>query len=182
MSLIFNNKVVLCSFKVLYHPLCHIWASHVAQSVKNLPAMQETWVRFLGWATPLKKKVVTHSSILSWRIPWTEEPGRLQFVALQESDTTQRLNTIASHIYFWFSNSFVCELTTHKEGNSGQCLPRFPAGSHDAHAEHNHRTLLCGVCKHMTSRLKWISTVSANTVKLPIRARQYFRCWKYSRE
>ena len=45
--------------------------------VKNLPAMQ-TWVRFLGWENPLEKGMVTYSSILAWRIPWIEEPGRLQ--------------------------------------------------------------------------------------------------------
>ena len=52
------------------------WASLVAQSVKNLPAMQETWVRFLGREDPLEKEMATHSRILAWRIPWTEEPGR----------------------------------------------------------------------------------------------------------
>ena len=50
-------------------------ASLVAQMVKNLPAMQETWVRSLGWEDPLKKGMETHSSILACRIPWTEEPG-----------------------------------------------------------------------------------------------------------
>ena len=44
--------------------------------VKNLPAVQETWVRFLGWEDPLEKEMTTQSSILAWRIPWTEEPGR----------------------------------------------------------------------------------------------------------
>ena len=52
-----------------------IEASLVAQSVKNLPAMQETWVRFLGWLDPLEKEMATHSSILAWRIPWTEPGG-----------------------------------------------------------------------------------------------------------
>ena len=56
--------------------------------VKNLPAMQEAWVRFLGWEDPLEKGVATHSSILAWRIPWTEEPGRLQSVGSKELDTT----------------------------------------------------------------------------------------------
>ena len=60
----------------------------IAQSVKNLPAMQETWVRFLGWEDPLEKEMATHSSILAWRMPWTEEPGRLQSMVLQELDTT----------------------------------------------------------------------------------------------
>jgi len=46
--------------------------------VKNLPAMRETWVPSLGWEDPLEKGTATHSSILAWRIPWTEEPGRLR--------------------------------------------------------------------------------------------------------
>ena len=50
----------------------------VVQSVNHLPAIQETWVQFLGWEDPLEKEMATHSSILAWRIPWTEEPGRLQ--------------------------------------------------------------------------------------------------------
>ena len=62
-------------------------ASLVAQ-LKNLPAMQETRFRFLGWEDPLQKGMATHSSILAWEIPRTEEPGRLQPMRLQESDTT----------------------------------------------------------------------------------------------
>ena len=54
--------------------------------------MQETWVQFLGQEDPLEKEMATHSSILTWRIPWTEEPGRLQSMGLQESDTTSQLN------------------------------------------------------------------------------------------
>ena len=53
-------------------------ASLVAQSVQNLPAMRETWVRFLGWEDPLEEGMATHFSILAWRIPWTGDPGRLQ--------------------------------------------------------------------------------------------------------
>ena len=49
----------------------------VAQRIKHLPAMQETWVRYLGWEDPLEKEMATHSSILAWRIPWTKEPGGL---------------------------------------------------------------------------------------------------------
>ena len=55
----------------------------MAQVVKNLPAMQETKVRSLGWEDPLEKGLDTHSSILAWRIPWTEEPGGLQSMGLQ---------------------------------------------------------------------------------------------------
>ena len=55
----------------------YVWVSLVALLVKNLPAMQEIWVCFLGWEDPLEKGMATHSSILAWRIPWTEEPGGL---------------------------------------------------------------------------------------------------------
>ena len=51
--------------------------------VKNLPTMQETQVQSLGWEDPLEKDMATHSSILVWRIPWTEEPGGLQSMGLQ---------------------------------------------------------------------------------------------------
>ena len=55
----------------------------VAQSVKNLPAVQETRVRSLGWEDPLEKEMATHSSILAWKISWTEEPGGLQSMGSQ---------------------------------------------------------------------------------------------------
>ena len=55
----------------------------MAQLVKNLPEMQETQVRSLGWEDPLEKGTATHSSILAWRIPWTEEPGGLQSIGSQ---------------------------------------------------------------------------------------------------
>ena len=58
-------------------------ASPVAQIVKNLPAMQETWVQFLGWEDPLKKGMATHSSTLAWKTPWTKEPGWLQSMGSQ---------------------------------------------------------------------------------------------------
>ena len=60
------------------------WASLVAQTIKNLPAMQETQVLSLSWKDPLEKGMAAHSSMLAWRIPWTEEPGGLQFVELQK--------------------------------------------------------------------------------------------------
>ena len=61
----------------------HIRASLVAQRLKRLPAMWETWVRSLGREDPLEKEMTTRSSILAWRIPWTEEPGRLQSMGSQ---------------------------------------------------------------------------------------------------
>ena len=63
-------------------------ASLVAQMVKSLPAVQETWVQFLGCEDPLEKGMATHSSILAWRIPLAEEPGRLQS-GVAELDTTE---------------------------------------------------------------------------------------------
>ena len=56
----------------------------MAHLVKNLPAMWETWVRYLGWEDPLEKEMATHSSILAGTIPWTEEPGRLQSMGSQK--------------------------------------------------------------------------------------------------
>ena len=61
--------------------------SLIAQLVKNLPAVQETWVQFLGWEDPPEKEMATHSSILAWRIPWIEESGGLQSMGSQNSDT-----------------------------------------------------------------------------------------------
>ena len=65
-------------FCFLNHTYALLWASLIAQLVKNLPAMQETWVRSLGREDPLEKEMAIHSSILAWKIPWTEEPGGLQ--------------------------------------------------------------------------------------------------------
>ena len=76
------------SYINIYH-ICYwflfiaFWASLVAQMVKRLPAMRETRVWSLGWEDLLEKEMATHSSILAWRIPWTEEPGRLQSMGLQ---------------------------------------------------------------------------------------------------
>ena len=54
---------------------------------KNLPAVQEMWVQSLGWEDPLEKEMATHSSILAWRVAWTEEPGGLQSMGSQKSQT-----------------------------------------------------------------------------------------------
>ena len=62
-------------------------ASLMAQMVKRLPTMRKTRVRSLSWEDPLEKEMATHSNILAWKIPWTEEPGRLQFMGLQKSRT-----------------------------------------------------------------------------------------------
>ena len=60
------------------------WASLVAQMLENLPAMQETQVQFLGQEDPLVKEMAVHFSILAWKNPWTEEPGRLQSMGSQK--------------------------------------------------------------------------------------------------
>ena len=78
---------LICSiiYLCIFHdfPLPITWASLVVQMIKNPPAVQETWVQSLGWEAPLKKGMATHSSILAWRIPWTEEPGGLQSMRSQ---------------------------------------------------------------------------------------------------
>ena len=76
------------------------WASLVAQSVKNPPAMQEiqeTWVQSLGQEDFLEKEMATHSSILAWKIPWTEESGGPQSMGSQESEQTEGLNHLNHH-------------------------------------------------------------------------------------
>ena len=84
--------------------------SLVAQMVKRLPTMWETWVQSLGQQDPLEKEMAAHSSTFAWRIPWTEEPGGLQFIGSLESDTTERL-------HFHFSLSCIGE----GNGNPFQC-------------------------------------------------------------
>ena len=63
----------------------------MTQMIKNLPAIQETWVPFLGGEDPLEKRMATHASILAWRLPRTEEPGGLQSVVLKELDITEQV-------------------------------------------------------------------------------------------
>ena len=73
-----------------------VWASLVAQTVKNLPKMQETLIRSPGWEDSMEKGMATHSSIIAWRIPWTEVPSRLQYLGSQRirhSGTTNTSNT-----------------------------------------------------------------------------------------
>ena len=66
-----------------YHIILYVWASLVAQRVKHLPTMRVTRVQSLGREVPLEKEMTTHSSILTWKIPRTEEPGRLQSMGSQ---------------------------------------------------------------------------------------------------
>ena len=73
----------------------HLWTSLVAQMVKHLPTMRETWVHSLGWEYLLEKEMATHSSTLAWEIPRTEEPGRLKSIGLQRA----RHNWAGTHTY-----------------------------------------------------------------------------------
>ena len=79
------------------------WFTLVAQTVKRLPAMQEIWVRSLGWEDLLEKEMATHSSILAWKIPWMEEPGRLQSIGSQRIRhdwvTSMKMDSISDQIY-----------------------------------------------------------------------------------
>ena len=68
----------------MYMSIGRKYFSLIAQSVKNLPAMQETRVRFLGWEDLLEKEMAIHSNILAWKIPWREEPSGLQSMGSQE--------------------------------------------------------------------------------------------------
>ena len=107
------------------YPLQYSWASLVAQLVKNPPAMQETWVRSLGWEDPLEKGKATYSSILAWRIPWTvlgvakswtrlsnfhfqekvvEETGRCSSLQLPAGDPW---SSIKFHILLPLENPFI---------------------------------------------------------------------------
>ena len=75
--------------------------SLLAQSVKNLPAMPETWVQFLGQEEPLEKEMATHSNILAWEIPWTEEPGGLWSIGSQTASVRQRLKLLHAHAFIY---------------------------------------------------------------------------------
>ena len=95
-----------CSLKeyITKRSLTLTLASLVAQEVKRLPAMRETWVRFLGWKDPLEKEMAIHSSTLAWKIPRTEEPDRLQSMGLQRVGQDSMTNTCligASQVAQW---------------------------------------------------------------------------------
>ena len=102
-SFVYLLKEPAFSFINLYY--C-FWASLVAQRLKHLPGMWETWVRSLGQKDPLEKEMATHSSTLAWRIPWREEPGRLQSMGSQRVGhnwvTSLTSLTIVSFISFSF--------------------------------------------------------------------------------
>ena len=99
--------------------------SLVAQKVKNLPAMQATWVRSLGWEDPLEKAMAAHTSILAWRIPWTEELGR------QDSSVENSQNSPQSPIPFIAEGRFALERRPKfiLKKAAGRSLPHLPWAS-----------------------------------------------------
>ena len=88
-SSIYSLVFLFLLFQLLYTILR---TSLVSQMVKHLSTMRETRARFLGWEDPLEKEMAIHSRNIAWKIPWTEEPGRLQSMESQESDMTERLS------------------------------------------------------------------------------------------
>ena len=91
---LFNIKLTMCKLS---------WASLVAQMIKNLPAMLETWVQSLGWEDPLEKGTATNSSILAWRVPWTENSGELQSMGSQRVRHDWTTFTFALFLFYNFA-------------------------------------------------------------------------------
>ena len=116
----------------------------MVQRLKHLPAMWETWVWSLGWEDPLEKEMATHTSILAWRIPWTEELGGLQSTGRKESDTTERLHFLFS-MYIGEGN-----------GNPLQCSCLENPRDGEAWS-----AAVYGVAQSRT-RLKWLSSSSSS--------------------
>ena len=126
-------------------------ASLVAQRLKRLPPMWETWVRSLGWEDPLEKEMVTHSSILAWRIPWMDKPGRLQSTGSQrvghdwatslslsfivQKDHVQQLTSL-SIWWRWHSDSSAGKESSCNAGDLGSIpgLGRSPADGNGSHS------------------------------------------------
>ena len=95
------------------YPLQYSWAFLVAQMVKNLPAMWKTWVWPLGWEDPVNVGMATHSSILAWNIPWTEDSGGLQTMGLQRvRHDWETKNSTDSCVYQYFI-TFYCWVLFH---------------------------------------------------------------------
>ena len=98
------SLISIGNFWELIKPYCIYRTSLVAQTVKNLPAVQETRVQSLGWEDPLEKEMATHSSVLAWKIPWTGKPSGLQPLGLQRVGHDWATNTFTFTLwYIWGS-------------------------------------------------------------------------------
>ena len=149
------------------YSLDKIGASLGAQTIKNLLAMQEIWVWSLGWEDPLEKGMATHSSILAWRIPWTEEPNGLYIVhGVAELNTTEKLTLSLFFLgkikkawhcesdpsLFCFLSLSIDHLSIHLSILS---LPRTWHNSHHS----SYSAPLCGMNgSHTTTRDTWFKT------------------------
>ena len=126
-----------------------LWASLVVQLVKNLPAMWETWVWSQGWEDPLEKETATHSSTLTWRIPWTEEQDRLQ------SMESQRVgHDCATNFHF---SQLLLQVSEDKEGEE---LPE--ETHHGTLLIWLHSCLFLGLFSHniLTKEMEWLFLLS----------------------
>ena len=145
-------------------------ASLVAQMLKNLPAMHETWVRSLGWEDPREKEMATHSSILAWRIPGTEDPGGLLSMGLHRVGYNWSDLAAAEHDHVHQSKTQFFPQPAPPIRNLPQAS--YPHPSEDRQNEnHNHRKL--------TQLITWITALS-NSIKLwamLCRAAQVTRSW-----
>ena len=110
--LFLKSNLILLLLLILWYCLRDVLASLVAQMVKILPAVQEIWVWSLGWEDPLEKGMTTLSSILVWRIPWTEESGKLQSMGSQSVG------------HYWATFTFLSSLKT-KDGRATHALTEF---------------------------------------------------------
>ena len=109
-----TKRTKLCFLKSFHYCAPFLGISLVAQTVKHLPAMQETWVRSLGQEDPLEKKMATHSSILAWRIPCAEELDRLQSIDRVTKSWTRLSDFTSLHFTFSYAKMDVgrndCEI------------------------------------------------------------------------
>ena len=112
----------------------------MAQRLKRLPAMRETWVQSLVWEDPLEKEMATHSSILAWRIPWTEEPGGLQYTGSQRVGHDWATNFSIDHLVM-----SMCRVVSCVVGRGHLLWPVHSLG----------KTLLAFVLLHLYSKAKF---------------------------
>ena len=98
------NKMCVCMCACVYIYI----SSLVAQMVKCLPIMQETWVQSLGQEDLLEKEMATHSSILAWKIPWAEEPGQAMVHGVSKSRTRLSDFTHFTHTYIYSTHTYIC--------------------------------------------------------------------------
>ena len=111
-------------FDPIIYLLINLMTSLVAQMVMHLPTMWETWVQSLGWEDLLEKEMATHSRILAWKIPWMEEPGRLQSMGSQRVRHDQ-VTSLSVNDHPWKCHSVICPVVSTGKTKMGkkQILP-----------------------------------------------------------